>query len=166
MHRKVSSSLLRVVALVTLISAIGLVLTLVSLRGTKRSFAKISLDEKNYEVVLSQTNDEITLGLSYREEIGADGMLFLFPERRIPTFWMLEMRFPLDFIWIDGDTVVSLHQNVPHPMDTTARQDIAQVRPTQPVTAVLEVPAGFIERESIRIGTQVGQVTEIRSKVW
>jgi uncharacterized membrane protein (UPF0127 family) len=156
----------RFAALITFIAAVGLFLTLVSLRGTSRSFAQLPLGEKQYEVVLAQSSEEITLGLSYRKNIGADGMLFLFPERRIPTFWMFEMRFPLDFIWIDENTVVSLNQNVPSPGLNAPRASIAQVRPTQPVTAVLEVPAGFIERESIKIGTQVGQVTEIRSKVW
>ncbi len=41
-------------------------------------------------------------GLSGREGLkeGA-GMLFLFPELKVHTMWMPDMKFPLDVIWLD-----------------------------------------------------------------
>lgn len=148
----------------TAVLCLGVILFLT--RGNTRTFATLPLGEKNYNVVLSQTTPQITLGLSYRRDIGADGMLFLLPARDTPMFWMFEMRFPLDFIWIDQNTVVSLNENVSIPQVGASQSEIPRVQPTQPVTAVLEVPAGFIQRESIKIGTPVGQVTEMHTKMW
>jgi uncharacterized membrane protein (UPF0127 family) len=147
-----------------IVISLGLLFVLV--QSKLRSFGTLPLGEKSYSVVLAQTPAQITLGLSYRTTIGADGMLFLLPTRETPTFWMLEMRFPLDIIWIDEGSVVSLSENVPAPESGAPQASIVRVGPTQPVTAVLEVPAGFIERESVKIGTPVGQVIKIHTKMW
>ncbi len=131
-----------------------------------RQFAQITINTKTYEVILSSTPEQIQLGLSYRSSIGADGMLFVFPQRHSPVFWMYEMRFPLDFIWIDGSSIVALHENVLSPQPGAQVEDITRVSPGLSVTSVLEVPAGFIRQEGIKIGNQVSEVTEIQTKVW
>lgn len=132
----------------------------------QRRFADLPLDDQYYSVILSETPAQIKQGLSYRESIGADGMLFLFERETQPVFWMYEMRFPLDFIWIRNNEVVDIQQNVQPPRPETPDSQIARVQPNQPVTAVLEVPAGFIEKKSIKIGTRVGQLTKSRFGVW
>lgn len=105
-------------------------------------------------MVVSQTSAEITQGLSDRDEIGADGMLFVFTRPTQPTFWMYHMKFDLDFIWLNETQVVDLHESVPAPANVGESDagKIATVRPSESVTAVIEVPAGFIQERGIKRG--------------
>ena len=55
----------------------------------------------------ARTQEDRAQGLSGRESLAADaGMLFVFEAERRPGFWMREMQFPLDFIWISAEGVV------------------------------------------------------------
>ncbi len=42
-------------------------------------------------------------------------MLFIFGTGATQTFWMKDMNFALDMIWISGNTVAGFSQNVPAP---------------------------------------------------
>lgn len=99
-------------------------------------------------------------GLSGRESIGSDGMLFVLPARHVAGFWMKDMKFDLDFVWIDGGRVVDLTLAVPPPLPNTPLTDLPRYSPRQPVELVLELPAGDVERLGITINDEValGQV--------
>lgn len=115
----------------------------------------ITIGEKQITVEVVRTNDQIQKGLSGRKEIGADGMLFVLPARYIPKFWMKEMLFPLDFIWIDGGRVVDITAHVPVPKNDTRLSDLPTYSPKVPVTMVLEVASGFVSKHDIKIGDSV-----------
>ncbi len=103
-------------------------------------------------VELAKTAPQITRGLSNRQLLpSGQGMLFMMPAKSRWQFWMKDMKFSLDFIWIDGQTVVGLDQNVPYPTD----DNTARVAPSQSVDGVLEVNAGFITRYGIEIGDKI-----------
>lgn len=103
------------------------------------------------EVVTQQ--ESITLGLSGRAELGADGMLFVFPQRYIPRFWMKEMQFDLDLVWIDGATIVDITEQVPKPQPN--QTTLPTYSPQQPVSMVLELPAGTVRTHSFAVGDEV-----------
>lgn len=105
------------------------------------------------EVVTSAAS--IELGLSGRSSIGSDGMLFILPLRQTPSFWMKEMQFDLDMVWIDGTKVVGVTRNVPAPDARTPLSELPLYRPPTPVTAVLELPAGVAEQLAIESGDTV-----------
>lgn len=93
-------------------------------------------------------------GLSYRKSLPADsGMLFTFPGSQIQTFWMKDMNFPLDFIWINNYRIVNLTENVRPPTQTGGSPSI--ISSAFPVDWVLEVNAGFIKTHLIQIGDTV-----------
>ena len=119
---------------------------------SKGNTVPIIIGNKRFVVEVAKTNEQIKQGLSGRKEIGAVGMLFILPARNISTFWMKEMLFPLDFIWIDGDTVVDIMENVPIPIQGVKLMDLPLYSPKVPVTKVLEVPSGFIKSHNIKIG--------------
>lgn len=54
------------------------------------------------------------LGLSGRESLTSDsGMLFVFDSPDYQCFWMKDMKFPLDIVWLNSDKqVVYLQENV------------------------------------------------------
>ncbi len=87
-------------------------------------------------------------GLSNRRNLAKNtGMLFVFDKPGFYGFWMKEMRFSLDIIWIDEAwKIVDISKNVsPKSFPTTY---VA----SEPVKYVLEVPAGFTTQNNLDIG--------------
>ncbi len=120
----------------------------------QRTMHRIQVGAESLSVEVVDTPEKITKGLGYRDTLGSDGMLFVMPTRSIPTFWMKGMRFDLDFVWIDSNTVVDLSANVlAEPKVPDAQLKIYS--PKAPVTHVLELPSGDIEKKGIRIGDKV-----------
>ena len=76
-----------------------------------------------------------------------EGMLFVFDEQAIQSFWMKDMQFPLDILWIDENkTVVGIERNV---SPDTFPQTFSS---SQPVVYVLEVNAGWTEMHQVVAG--------------
>ena len=104
-------------------------------------------------VELAKTPQSIEQGLGGRDRLlFAQGMLFILPRRTIPSFWMKNMRFPIDIVWIDDQKVVDVHKDVVDPTIDTPDEELPLFRPSSAVTYVLELPAGEIERRQIHVG--------------
>lgn len=109
----------------------------------------ISINGKTWEVVsIADTEWTRRQGLSHQEKLDAQtGMLFSFPDPGKYSFWMKDMRFPLDIIFIrpEGrvDSVVLNRQS----------GNLSPVLPREAITYVFEVNAG--EAKGIRPGDQV-----------
>jgi len=96
-------------------------------------------------------------GLGERDSLAADeGMLFVFDEERVVSFWMRGMRFPLDFIWISRDgRVVDLTGDVPPPAPGAPDAELPRYAPGAPVLYTLEVNAGVIDQAGVEVGDTV-----------
>ena len=91
-------------------------------------------------------------GLSYRTSLAPKhGMLFVYDHREQFPFWMKGMNFPLDFIWLDGNTIVDITKNV-QPANGLNMQ---VVKPSIPVDKILELNAGEVDQYNIAIGDTV-----------
>lgn len=126
--------------------------------GLKRKQAEIlssSSDKKPIKltVEVASYGQELSLGLSNRStlEIGF-GMYFELPVRDFSTFWMKDMRFPIDIIWIDRGVIVGIDKNCPVTKDPN---NIPTFRSPKEVTNVLEVNAGFSEKNTVEIGNKI-----------
>lgn len=87
-------------------------------------------------------------GLSGREGLVENkGMLFIFPKSGIYPFWMKDMKFAIDMIWIsEFGRVVYIKKNATpetYP-DLFVSEDLAKY--------VLEVPTGFADTHSLKVG--------------
>ena len=105
------------------------------------------------EVEVVNTPRSIQQGLSDRPAIGADGMLFAFPDMAIRSFWMPRMQFDIDIIWIANSQVVGITANVPKPQ-TSSEKDLPLYHLPEPVNVVIELPSGQAEK----LGLQVGDI--------
>ena len=117
----------------------------------------LTIDGASFDVELALDNEQASLGLSYRESLplGA-GMLFVYPEERMRTFWMFEMKFPLDMIWIDGDCrVADISENVPIPEPGMTSAELPLYSPRVPVRHVFEINAGEARQYGIDTGDTV-----------
>ncbi len=114
---------------------------------------KISEVEINGASVTAEIVDTPELrmqGLSGRDSLDKDkGMLFVFDEPGRYGFYMRDMNFAIDIIWMDEDfEVVDIVEDL--------RPDTYPevFEPDRPALFVLEVVSGFVEENDILIGTQ------------
>lgn len=119
------------------------------------SLRTLTIGNQSFQVEVADTNAEREQGLSGRQSIGSDGLLFIFDEPTRPPFWMKEMLFDLDFIWISQGKVVETIENIPAPLPTTPLSELPTYAPQQNVDQMLEVPAGFAEEHNIKIGDSI-----------
>ncbi|MCH2110637.1 MAG: DUF192 domain-containing protein, partial [Polyangiaceae bacterium] len=102
------------------------------------------------DVELALSNEHHRHGLMFRPELTDDqGMLFLFRNQEIRSFWMRNTCLALDMIFIDSQgVIVGIVEEVP-PMNEKSRSVPC------PANAVLEVPAGWSRRYGVRPGQQI-----------
>ncbi len=110
-----------------------------------------------FKVEVADDAEERSQGLSGRDPLPADaGMLFVYQGPVAPGFWMRQMRFSLDFVWIgDGCEVVDVTPDVPAPEPGTPESGLAVYHPAAPVVYNLEVNAGTAARHGIAVGDAV-----------
>lgn len=114
----------------------------------------ITVADKKIEVEIAQSPEQRQQGLGNRTSLPKDqGMLFLFPRKDYYRFWMKDMRFSLDFLWIDQNVIVDLTQNI------SEIDQKKNYQPKFPVDKVLELNAGFIKENQVKIGDQVNFVS-------
>ncbi len=91
-------------------------------------------------------------GLQERTSLALDaGMLFVFFEEDIHSFWMKDTLIPLDMIWLDGSKrVVDVKTNVP----PCLKDPCPIYVPSQRALYVLEVNAGYAQTHGVQIGDQ------------
>ena len=89
-------------------------------------------------------------GLMNRDSLDANkGMLFVYDEDRRAQFWMKNVGFSLDIIFVDRcGVIVKIHANA-KPNDPTVISSSVSVR------AVLEIPGGASKRAHIRPGDRI-----------
>ncbi len=114
------------------------------------------IDSAIFTVEIASTSLSQTRGLSFRPSLGTNGgMLFIFDVGSVQTFWMKDMNFPLDMIWISGATVVGFTQNIPAPPPGTALWNLPVYSSPGNTDKVLEVNAGTVAKYNIRVGDVV-----------
>lgn len=119
----------------------------------KETTATILIGDHQFTVEVADTPEAREQGLSDHESLLQDhGMLFVFDQPAIHTFWMEDMQFPLDFVWINGNTVIDIIEDV-QPFDENG--DITTIQPRAPADKVLEVNAGSINTASIKVGDKI-----------
>jgi uncharacterized membrane protein (UPF0127 family) len=116
--------------------------------------ASVKIGSVNIPAEVARTSAEVQKGLSGRLSLDQDkGMLFMFAKADIYSFWMPDMHFPLDIIWISSaKKVVGISADVSNEFDPANPKFY---RPPSPAQYVLEVNAGFAAKNGIKIGNSV-----------
>lgn len=123
-----------------------------SVTSEQQQLQKISIGKAMVRVEVAETAQERNTGLSGREALREnEGMVFMFEQPGQYGFWMKGMRFPLDFVWIADSEVVEITEDVP-----VSNEDSPKVyQPQQPIEAMVEVNAGWVKRNGVRVGDEV-----------
>ena len=99
-------------------------------------------------------------GLSGRSSLDKNsGMLFIMNNKVIPTFWMKDMKFAIDIIWIlssSGDVkdgkIVQIDKNVEPQTGSTPDSKLKLYSSKSAVDYVLEVNSGYSDLHNIKVG--------------
>lgn len=106
-----------------------------------------------FKAEIASTARERSRGLSGRSSLCREcGMLFIFQEKGNYHFWMKDMQFDLDIVWIADSRIVGIEKNVSH-----ARGRLRVARPVVKVDKVLELNAGVVDARGIKVGDAVKQ---------
>ena len=122
---------------------------------TDHSIIKIKLAEKVYTVEVVNRPGSIQQGLSSRQQIGSDGMLFVLPVKTYHSFWMIDMQFPLDILWFDNQRLVEITSNVAAPAPNTPVAALPLYTSHKKANLVLEIPGGHANLMSLQVGDQL-----------
>ena len=109
-------------------------------------------------IYFADNAEQRSQGLMYIRELGArEGMLFRYGGSARIAMWMKNTYVSLDMLFIRDDG--SIAQIAPK----TVPESTARISSTEPVSAVLEVNAGFAERWMIEPGNRILDVNEFSS---
>ena len=101
------------------------------------------------DVEVADTESEREQGLMGRESLAdGKGMLFVFGQEVMTSFWMKDTPLSLDIIFIKNKIVIDIFENaVPYSLDYITSIDSYDM--------AIEVPGGYISRQGIQRGDRI-----------
>lgn len=112
--------------------------------------AQLQLGDGEFRARVVASAAERQQGLSGTRELKpSDAMLFVFPHDSAWGIWMKDMYVPIDIVWLDASKrAVWVKESVqPDSYPET-------YAPEQAARYVVELPAGTVQRQSIKVGAQ------------
>lgn len=138
--------------LVVLFFAILLLVIIVS-KNTQSTKTKVIINNKTFNVYVAKSEIEKQIGLSSKNKISPNqGMLFLFDKPDYYSFWMKEMKFSIDIIYIENNKVITVISDVKPPTDS---KSLLIYKPKKKSDMVIEINAGLAKKYNIREGTSI-----------
>ena len=146
----------------TIFISINVSLCVIQLFTFNQSFAEEIV--YSHAIVSTSTGEEIPvevadtlkkrrLGLGKRTSLKKGwGMLFVFEKRKPHRFWMKDMKFPLDIIWLDNHRIVHIIHNA-KPVNSRDEPEI--MTSPVPVNFVLEIAAGRAAKLRLKTGQRM-----------
>ena len=111
----------------------------------------IKIAGQDIKVELALTEDARERGLSGRQNLNEnEGMLFVFDHPGQYYFWMKDMNFPIDIIWISEDRKVIYIKK-----DAQPELYPETYGPEPDAKYVLEIASGFSEKNNLKEGDRV-----------
>jgi uncharacterized membrane protein (UPF0127 family) len=136
--------------IVILIGIIALLFGKIGVLGSKTAIIK----DKTISLEIADSPEELQKGLSQRDSLSKDsGMLFIFDKSEKYQFWMKDMRFPIDIIYLNNEKVVTIFANVPHQIDNVPNLNLYE--PKSPANRVLELNAGKAKELGVKEGDTI-----------
>lgn len=110
----------------------------------------ITLNGDRVRIEVVDTPEARVRGLSGRAELEeGTGMLFVFPKPDRYVFWMPNMHFAIDIVWLDATMQVVHVKERATPESYPEKFD-----PGVFASYVLEVPAGYVAQHGVVVGTR------------
>jgi uncharacterized membrane protein (UPF0127 family) len=125
--------------------------------SSSNSYRQVNVTVNGIELVadVAATNEQRTKGLSVKDALAEnEAMLFVFDTAQEHSFWMKNMKFPIDIIWLDSDkTVIHIEHNL-QPCSFAAFCPTYKPDDNNALY-VLETVAGFAQKHDVVEGPRV-----------
>lgn len=116
--------------------------------------ATVTIGKQTFKTTIATSDKDKQIGLSNKTTLPQDGgMLFTFTKPDYYAFWMKEMKFPIDIIFIKDSKIVTIFPNVPVPASADENPPI--YKPEEPADTVLEINAGLSQKNNFQKGDAV-----------
>jgi hypothetical protein len=77
------------------------------LKENQNNFLIYKLNNKNYLLKIAKTPEEWERGLMFvKKPVNYDGMIFIFPDKQIRSFWNKNTFVDLEIYWLDDDKII------------------------------------------------------------
>ena len=136
-------------------------------KSGNKIFVKLASSQREQEVGLSQTP-----ALRIYQENGkifTEGLLFIFDRAQVLTFWMKDMKFDLDLVWLndqgEGDKMPNGKLKVVHLAKNVSKDSYHKENPSlstlyqnpgdKLAKYVLEISAGLSEKIDLQVGDEI-----------
>lgn len=122
---------------------------------TKPNLLEIKINDTVIYSQVADTENERSLGLSFTKQLEENaGMLFIFPNISTKNFWMRDMNYNLDILWLDENKIIiGFVENADKNSYFPRRPNDSKIYHSPENTKyVLEVNAGTIEKLKIKAG--------------
>lgn len=114
----------------------------------------VAISATSWCAEVAQSSAAQSKGLSGRTGLSkSSAMLFPFSEPSRYQFWMKDMQFDIDILWIQDSRVVDITHGAKHPESQVDDASLPRYTPKTPVNFVLEVANG--EASHVAIGDTV-----------
>lgn len=115
----------------------------------------VKIGGKEIKVLVADTAAHRFKGLSGKKDLGKyGGMLFVFANKGQHSIVMRDMKFSLDIVWADETGIIDFAKNVPIEPNKEEK-DLIKYYSRLPSTLVLELPAGYAEKNGLKIGDKI-----------
>jgi uncharacterized protein len=123
--------------------------------------ARVIVNSFELTTDLAITNDQKAEGLAVKNHLKEnEGMLFVSERPSRQSFWMKDMKFPIDIIWLNSNGTVVHIEHTLQPCISVVNP-AASIRncpiytPDSDSQYVLETIAGFSQKYNVKIGTNI-----------
>ena len=127
-----------------------------SIRAETNSYPQVNITVNDQILIadISATPEQMTRGLSVKDTLSEnEAMLFVFNVEAEHRFWMKDMKFPIDIIWISSDKIVVDIEHNLQPCDLGLF--CSTYEPEGDSLYALETVGGFAEKYRVVKGTPV-----------
>jgi hypothetical protein len=112
---------------------------------------QIKINNQVFKVDIVNSQKDIEKGLCGRKSLDENfGMLFEFPDTDFRTFWMKDMNFDLDILFIENNTIKEIKT-----LQKPTSAYIPFHRSKEKANSVLEINAGLCEKFRIKVGDKI-----------
>ncbi|MBI5122742.1 DUF192 domain-containing protein [Candidatus Roizmanbacteria bacterium] len=114
-----------------------------------KTTSQITINKNVFDVEIVKSDKDKQIGLTKYPSIATNqGMLFIFDQPGFYSFWMKNMKFPIDLIFIHNDTVDFIVENAAPSKDDNP----PSYTPDSSSDKVLEINSGLIKKYNIKKG--------------
>jgi hypothetical protein len=137
--------------LIFVLFALTILFILIKNLPLNKNTPSVIINNKTFSVDIAKTDEQRSKGLSVYDKLPLEkGMIFIFDTKGYYAFWMKDMKFPIDIIYVRENKIVDIFKNVPPPK--SQNETLPIIKSKEDADAVLEINAGLCQKYNFKIG--------------